>query len=39
MVLEEDLDMNLEENVPVFIGGIRYGFGDDFGTQSPRVRD
>ena len=39
MVFEEDLDMDLAENVPVLIGGIRYGFGDDFGAQSPRVRD
>jgi hypothetical protein len=25
MVLEEDLDMDLEENGPVLIGGIWYG--------------
>jgi hypothetical protein len=35
MVLEEDLDMDLEENGPVLIGGFWYVFGDDFGTQSP----
>jgi hypothetical protein len=39
MVLEEDLYMDLEENGPVFIGGIKYVFGDDFGAQSPRMRD
>jgi hypothetical protein len=39
MVFEEDLDMVYRRNGSVFIGGIWYGFGDDFGAQSPRVRD